>query len=425
MVDPPIGPPLQLPTVAINKSPDPGVFELSLAARRATVNIAGATANLLTYNGQYPGPLVRVRRTQGLRFKFRNELPDDGARNVLGHDLRITNLHTHGLHVSPGDNANGTHADNMLVACKPGESTVYEYDLSKHAAGNLNFVHPHIHGTVTDQMWAGLATPLIVEDEGSALAGFDEKVLVLKDMSLAGSEPFRHGGAMMYMMGVEGNLVLVNGQQNPRLTIAPGQIQRWRVLNSCTARFFRLALERHTMHVVGTDGGLLDKPYPVSELLLSPGERVDLLVKADQPAGSYRWQSVPYDRGSMMDMSGMGGMSGTGTRMGMGGMSGMGMGGMSGGGSPLTLMTVSYDDAPRSDALPQTVDGSASRLSIDLAKLPRRQDRARDESHGRRHQRHDVRGSRARVHARVGARHVRDLGSVEREPDGPSLPSPH
>ena len=39
------------------------------------------------------------------------------------------------------------------------------------------------------------------------------------------------------------------------------------------------------MYLVGTDGGLLDKPYPVTELLLSPGERVDLLVKADQASG--------------------------------------------------------------------------------------------------------------------------------------------
>ncbi len=57
---------------------------------------------------------------------------------------------------------------------------------------------------------------------------------------------------------------------------------RWRVVNACTARFFRLSLQGHSMYLVGTDGGLLDKPYRLSELLLSPGERADLLVKADQ-----------------------------------------------------------------------------------------------------------------------------------------------
>ena len=76
---------------------------------------------------------------------------------------------------------------------------------------------------------------------------------------------------MDYMHGKEGNTVMVNGQVNPVLPIRPGQVQRWRIVNASNARFYKLSLEGHTLYVVGTEGGLLDKPYPVSSLLLSPG----------------------------------------------------------------------------------------------------------------------------------------------------------
>ena len=59
-------------------------------------------------------------------------------------------------------------------------------------------------------------------------------------------------------------MVTVNGQVAPELAARPGTVQRWRLLNASTARFYRLALERHALWVIGTDGGLLDKPYAVA-----------------------------------------------------------------------------------------------------------------------------------------------------------------
>ena len=58
---------------------------------------------------------------------------------------------------------------------------------------------------------------------------------------------------------------------HPALSIRPGQVQRWRIVNASTARFYELSLAGHALHVVGTDGGLLDKPYAQSAVLLAPG----------------------------------------------------------------------------------------------------------------------------------------------------------
>jgi FtsP/CotA-like multicopper oxidase with cupredoxin domain len=343
VIDPPVGAPLRVLTPIANETPGTGVFQVSIEARRAPVDVNGTTANLLTYNGTVPGPLIRVRRDQLLRLKFRNGLPADDQVNILGDSTRVTNIHTHGLHVNPGMNPNGTCGDDMLAMADPGDELTYEYDLSMHPPGNLNFYHPHIHGCVTDQMWGGMSAPLIVEDEVTTLAPYAERVLVLKDLSLTGAEPTPHASVMQYMHGLEGNTVLVNGQVNPRLTIAPGQVQRWRVLNASTARFYRLQLQGHSMYLVGTDGGLLDKPYGLSELLLSPGERADLLIVASLKSGSYKWLSLPYDRGMMSALQ------------------------------QVTLMTLTYSGARQRQSLPAVVDAGAKRVQMDIASLPRKQ----------------------------------------------------
>jgi FtsP/CotA-like multicopper oxidase with cupredoxin domain len=343
VIDPPVGAPFRQPALAANASHDTSVVDVALEARIARVDVNGTSANLVTYNGEHPGPMIRARRDQLLRIRFRNGLPADDVTNFLGHSVRMTNLHTHGLHVTPGDNANGTHGDNMMVMLEPGEEAVYEYDLTRHPGGNLNFYHPHIHGSVSDQMWSGLSGPLVIEDVVPALAAFAEKVMVLKDITLVGGEPAPHDSQMDYVHGLEGTTVMVNGLVNPKLAIAPGEVQRWRVVNACTARFFRLSLQGHSMSLVGTDGGLLDKPYRVNEVIVSPGERVDLLVKGTQKSGTYKWLSLPYRRGAMSAQQ------------------------------QVTLMTLAYGGPKRSQSIPATVDPAAARVAMDTAGLPRKQ----------------------------------------------------
>ena len=179
----------------------------------------------------------------------------------------------------------------------------------------------------------------MLEDEDSLLTSYETHLLILKDISINNSLPAPHSMMMDYMQGKEGDIVMVNGQVNPRLNIKGGQVQRWRILNASNARFYRLSLEGHFMHLIGADGGLLDAPYPQSELILSPGERVDVLVKADNGLSNYRLRALPYARMGMMA-------------------------------SPtITLMTLTYNGklaAPQ--ILPQNINMDAARL--DPSMLP-------------------------------------------------------
>jgi FtsP/CotA-like multicopper oxidase with cupredoxin domain len=334
-IDPPPGAAFADPVEMHNFSTVPGIVEVDLEAKPSWVNINGTTANLLTYNGAYPAPTIRVKKGDVLNVHFKNSLPMMGT-NIIGHDREMTNLHTHGLHVSPSGNA-----DNAMLMVMSGDSFDYEYDLSRMYPGTLNFYHPHSHGTVAEQYWSGMAGALVVEDDISVLAGYETHLMVIKDITLSGSAPEPYISQMDYMHGKEGNLVMVNGQVNPVLNIKPGQVQRWRVVNACNARFLKLSLEGHTMYIVGTEGGLIDKPYAVTSILLSPGERLDILVKANQTTKNYRLLSLSYSRQGNM------------------------------GGQQVTLMTLSYKGAKMNDVLPANVNPAARRISATPAKTER------------------------------------------------------
>ena len=334
-----------------------GVREAQLSVSATHVTVAEERVELLTYNGRYPGPLIRLRPGDRLRLVLRNDLPP-GDRNLLGVARGVTNLHTHGLHVSPSDPA-----DNTMRHVLPGESWTYTYDLARHPPGTMAWYHPHVHGLVAEQLWAGLAGPLIVEDAGDTLGRFETHTLVLKDFSFSGRQPSPYASPMDFMMGKVGPVITVNGLVAPVLSARPGQVQRWRVLNASTSRFYRLSLERHILHVVGSDGGLLDRPYPMDTLLLAPGERVDLLVKAADDTGSYRLMTLPHARGSAM-----GGMMGG--ALGDSGMVGGGMMDQTLPASP--MLTLRVRGAAQGDVLPSEVDPQARRALPDLSSAVRR-----------------------------------------------------
>ncbi len=116
-----------------------------------------------------------------------------------------TNLHFHGLHVSPADNH-----DNVFVSVAPGGSFTYEITVPEGYGGTF-WYHPHRHGRLARQLWQGLAGPLVIDPAApDALAGLPEQVLVIKDISLADGRPAPHVGAD-WARGKSGRLVLVNG----------------------------------------------------------------------------------------------------------------------------------------------------------------------------------------------------------------------
>src|SRR5690606_13518743 len=98
------------------------------------------------------------------------------------HDWSTTNLHTHGLHVSPVGNS-----DNVFLSILPGEVQDYEIEIPDDHPGGLFWYHPHHHGGVCQQVRAGMAGALIVRgelDEVTEVAAATEQVMVLQAIEL-------------------------------------------------------------------------------------------------------------------------------------------------------------------------------------------------------------------------------------------------
>lgn len=312
VVDPPVGglfadPPLLRGTPMSDGMVGPYTL-YSVDAKEIDATVNGASARVMAYfdndplaqlRGAFVCPTIVASPGERVRLRFRNALPYAGT-NILGHTRNVTNVHVHGLHVSPEyDAMSGLPADNVhAIMLAPNDPTVveYDYDLRSQRPGSTALYHPHIHGTVAEQFWGGLVGAIDVRDDFAALAPYERNLLLLKDVTISGGAPEPYTMTSEYMMGKEGNVVTVNGIVNPLLQVYPGDVRRLRILNVSNARFYRLAIEGHTLHVIGADGGLLDKPYAQSEILLSPAERVDVLVKATTTAGRYRLLSLPYAR---------------------------------------------------------------------------------------------------------------------------------
>ncbi len=266
-----------------------GRLEVALTAA-AGVPLAGHDTRALGYNGTSPGPTLRVRPGDELALRLTNWLDQP------------TNLHTHGLRVSPEGNS-----DNPFLRVDPGAS--FDYLLSvppDHPAGTY-WYHPHHHGMVADQIFGGLAGVLLV-DRGPDLPVTDDPVLLVTDTTLDGDGRVTQVSAMDRAMGRQGELVLVNGQHQPTIPATPGATQRWRIINGCTSRVLAIRLADHELVQVAQDGTFLPAPASRDRVVLAPGNRSDLVVR---PAGTGRYEltTEPFERGGMGSMMEGGGNS--------------------------------------------------------------------------------------------------------------------
>ena len=261
---------------------------MDLEAKAQPVQLGSRTANLLAYNGQVPGPPLEAKPGDKVQIRFTNQLNQP------------TNIHHHGLHIPPSGSG-----DDVFLEISPGQSHTYEYQIpDNHPAGTF-WYHPHKHGLVAEQLFGGLAGLFIVRgelDKIPEVKAAKETFLVLKDFALDSNGNIADTGHMAAMTGRAGGLLTASGQINPSVAIAKGGLLRLRLLNASPSRFFRLSLEDHSMHLIATDGGAISSPVELSDIVLAPGERAEVLVQGNQKLGDYRLINQPFNpaQGGMM-----------------------------------------------------------------------------------------------------------------------------
>ncbi len=254
----------RLPIPTLLESKDDKAIELTMQAGQMEI-LPGISTPTWGFNGPYLGPTVRMRKGQHVPLVYRNHLSETIA------------VHGHGLHV-PGDVDGGPQQE-----IAPGESWSPVLPIRQQAS--TSWYHPHTHGSTGKQVNNGLAGLLIIDDENSdalslpATYGVDDIPVIVQDRTLDGR------GRLVYSLddvdeedGFMGETLTVNGISNPLLQVPAGLV-RLRLLNGSNARFYRFRFDDdRTFHKVATDGGFLETPVPLTELIMLPGERNEIVV---------------------------------------------------------------------------------------------------------------------------------------------------
>jgi FtsP/CotA-like multicopper oxidase with cupredoxin domain len=254
----------------------PSEVRIDLEARASDWEVApGRSVRAWTYNGQVPGPTIEARVGDTIVVRLINNLEEP------------TTIHWHGIRLPAA--MDGTQVVQPLV--QPGET--FEYRFVVPDAGTFWY---HSHHNETVQMERGLYGALVVRDTNEVSVD-RERVLLLDDMKLRRNGEFaRFGGWIEQHMGREGAVRLVNGKSEPTLDVAAGQVERWRVVNASSARYVLLSIGGRQFSIIGTGGGLVESPVSVNEVLLVPGDRVDIAVGPFEEGALLSMDSMPYDR---------------------------------------------------------------------------------------------------------------------------------
>jgi len=293
------------------------------------------------YNGQIPGSTIFVNPGDKIRITLKNWLPpnplgeDKNNHDNCPNNFNTTNLHFHGLHVSPAsicDNSTKKKilsSDDLLLELLPKDSSdpnkpnvrvfCHEYLvwLPKFHAPGTHWYHAHRHGSTAIQVSNGMAGAIIVKEppEDRIVDETRDKVWIMQEV--LGEED----SDIYCKPTTQESEFLINGQYQPTITLQAGEVQRWRFINatSSTQGLMNLKLvkvekdvdpyydaplrgEVVDMHLIAVDGisfyGKAPQPTPGWDM--APGNRADFLVKL-QPG----WYKVVKDLFSQRGGSGV------------------------------------------------------------------------------------------------------------------------
>ncbi|WP_068672919.1 multicopper oxidase domain-containing protein [Oceanobacillus sp. Castelsardo] len=249
-------------------------FDYEVVAQEGTTQFFdGSLSNTYGYNGNLLGPTLQLNEGETVKMKVRNELNEP------------TTFHWHGLEV-PGSEDGGP--GDVI---QPGESKVVTLKADQPAA--TLWYHPHPHEMTAEQVFKGLAGMLYVEEtdeEAPALPhtyGVDDIPLIFQDRLFDENKQLDYKN-LMNNDGTIGDVSLVNGTVNPKLTVTK-PLMRFRILNGANARNYTFRLSNDASFTqIASDGGLLREPVGTDEITLSPSERAEILIdfsamESDEP----------------------------------------------------------------------------------------------------------------------------------------------
>jgi FtsP/CotA-like multicopper oxidase with cupredoxin domain len=238
-----------------------GVLRATLPVQRRQVFVAGARVWAKVYRGSFPGPTLRVRPGETIELHLVNELGEP------------TNLHEHGLHVSPIGIS-----DNVLRTLPAHSAGEVRVRIPRNVPPGTYWYHPHVHGLAEEQSFTGLSGAIVVEGLAermpAGLRTIPDHLIALKDVQI------RHGAIIDHAIDSQApTRRTVGGQIDPVLGVRTGATQLLRLANMSADIWYRLTLDGARFGVVAEDGNPVGRVWRAGTLILPPGKRYDVLVR--------------------------------------------------------------------------------------------------------------------------------------------------
>ena len=264
--------PLRIPGSAGHFAQLSGDAPLRLTAKIIRQPIFGGDpSDLWVYEANIAGqlswnPFLRLKKGSQVSAVLQNQLGED------------TTIHWHGLHLDEKNDGSG------MYPVRHTQSTIYRFNVANRAG--LYWYHAHPHFRTGAQIHKGMAGAMLIEDENDDELrkrlgiewGVTDLPLVIQDKQIDARNKLRYERNEDDWIG---NRVAVNWTLEPFHDTAT-RLYRFRILNASNARPYRLAFilgKTALPHwLIGTDGGLMEKPQPITELYLAPAQRADVLV---------------------------------------------------------------------------------------------------------------------------------------------------
>jgi FtsP/CotA-like multicopper oxidase with cupredoxin domain len=279
---------------------------ITLNAHDTRFDLAGRQVWGQSYNGSFVAPTIHL-------------MPgEDASITLINHLQFATNLHFHGLHVSPSQDS-----DNPYLCVAEGQTFTYHLSIPRDHPVGTYWYHSHSMGTscssasmpsqgfqpddglVENQIYAGLSGALVIGDDRSllppALADITAHTLVFKDVQIDSTGHIVQNSTTTSINSDDPTVRLVNGMLRPVMTMRPGETQLWRLVNAGADIFYQLQLDGYHFTVIGEDGRAVAQVRTASTLLLPPAKRYDVLVTAADQPGRTWLRTTAYSNGPLGD----------------------------------------------------------------------------------------------------------------------------
>ena len=264
------------------------------------------------FGGREDPPVIRATPGEDIQIAYVNAMSTHSRETCVdGPCMNMTNLHFHGLHVSP----DAPQDDAIDMMAMPGETLHYLVNIPLDQPPGLYWYHTHPHGESYRQDLDGMSGAIVIEGIERyvpELQHLREQILVLRDRVVskidAASPALRSRvdiGAKTCGVSTDTpeRIFTVNGTVRPQIAIPPGERQFWRIVNASPDLYADVQVDAEQLEIVALDGMPLAFHNPAHpkefarHILVPPAGRVEAIVTGPRAGTRASLRSLCFNTG--------------------------------------------------------------------------------------------------------------------------------